>query len=722
MSKIKRTRKSEQAQHDQPGLIAQPVYPFTAIVGQEEMKLALILNVIDPLIGGVLIMGHRGTGKSTAVRALADLLPPILKVKNCPYGCDPNNPAWLCSDCVAKRRRGRLPVVSSAVPVVELPIGATEDRVCGTLNIERALTTGVRAFEPGLLAQANRGFLYIDEVNLLEDHLVDLLLDVAASGRNIVEREGISISHPARFVLVGSGNPEEGELRPQLLDRFGLHTHVETITDVDARVQIIQRREQFDQNPTNFRAQMESQQEQLRQQIIQAQQLVGSVTIDPVRLRQIAQLCLQLGIDGHRGELTIMRAAKALAAFDGRTSVSDEDIRAVAPMSLRHRFRKDPLGEIDPGMRIERALDDCFQGAPREKSQAPNPKFPPAENPKHEIPNPERFGFRDSDLEFPSKRASDFEIRMSDFPRRGLAKPSRRRRTSALSHQHGRVVGTEPTKPQAGQIALTATLRVAAPAQPLRRHSRQERRLRIAPADLRWKRFRHRAGLLIIFVLDASGSMAANRIHQAKAAVIRLLQQAYIHRDQVALISFRHQSADIMLPPTQSVERAKRLIDALPVGGSTPLGAGLLAALALAKRADRRGARPAMMVILTDGRANVSSSGQPDVWGELERISASFVRERIPALVINTQSRFSLTGEVSKLAAWLNARYIHLPQPTAQTISDSVTRMVESARQELSQVRGPWSVIRDPQPLQGKSEGPEIRNVSDFEIRTGNFP
>lgn len=681
MPKPQRTRKPEQRRQEQRGLIAQPVYPFTAIVGQEEMKLALILNVIDPLIGGVLIMGHRGTGKSTAVRALADLLPPILKVKNCPYGCDPNNPAWLCSDCTAKRRRGRMSVVSSEVPVVELPIGATEDRVCGTLNIERALTKGVRAFEPGLLAQANRGFLYIDEVNLLEDHLVDLLLDVAASGRNIVEREGISISHPARFVLVGSGNPEEGELRPQLLDRFGLHTHVETITDVDARVQIVQQREQFDQNPTRFRAQMEPQQEGLRQRIIQAQQLIGSVTIESGRLRQIAQMCLQLGIDGHRGELTITRAAKALAAFHGRTSVSNEDIRTVAPMSLRHRLRKDPLGEIDPGLRIERALNDCF---PQERmdsmrtgggtdaswstvqSAHDSPTDASTITPPTESPSPTMNWTVDS-----SVRHAGREV-----------KPARQRHTRALSHRHGRMIGTELTKPQAGRVALTATLRVAAPAQPLRRSSPAQH-LQIMPADLRWKRFRHRAGLLIIFVLDASGSMAANRIHQAKAAVIKLLQQAYIHRDQVALISFRHQSADIMLPPTQSIERAKRLIDALPVGGGTPLSKGLLAAITLARRTHRYHTRPAMVVLLTDGRANVSSSGQSDVWPELEQIGASFAKERIPTLVINTQHRFSMTGEAGKLATLLNAQYIHLPQPTAQTISDSVAHTLKSVRQEL---------------------------------------
>lgn len=333
-------------------------------MGQADTKLALILNVIEPYLGGVLIMGHRGTGKSTAVRALADLLPFIDKVKGCIYGCDPASPAEFCSDCLTRKNgRSRLPAEPGPAPVVDLPLGATEDRVCGTLDIERALTEGVKAFEPGLLARANRGFLYIDEVNLLEHYLVDLLLDVAASGRNIVEREGISVSHPARFVLVGSGNPEEGELRPQLLDRFGLHCRITTITCIEARVEIVKRRERFERDPMSFREEWEPEQETLRSQIIVAKRLFGEVEISDEWLGSIAELCLRLGVDGHRGELTIMRAAKALAAFEGRPQVTPGDIRRVAVMALRHRLRKDPLGEIDAGARIERAVEQFANGS-----------------------------------------------------------------------------------------------------------------------------------------------------------------------------------------------------------------------------------------------------------------------------------------------------------------------------------------------------------------------
>ena len=351
--------------------IARLVYPFTAIAGQEEMKLALLLSVIDPHISGVIIMGHRGTGKSTAVRALADLLPPIKKMKGCVFGCDPDRGNELCQDCMRKvSSDGRAATERGAVPVVELPLGATEDRVCGTLDIERALVEGVKAFEPGLLARANRGFLYIDEVNLLDDHLVDVLLDAAASGRNVVEREGISVTHPSRFVLVGSGNPEEGELRPQLLDRFGLYTQVTTITDLDQRIEIVERRERFDDDPVAFHSEQASEQDALRRRITRAKKLLGRVEIDRTLLMQIAQLCVSLNVEGHRGELTIARSARAVAAFEGRTKATFDDARRVAVMSLRHRLRRDPLETVESGARIEQALVNISQGLAKTKPLA----------------------------------------------------------------------------------------------------------------------------------------------------------------------------------------------------------------------------------------------------------------------------------------------------------------------------------------------------------------
>ncbi|HHE33235.1 MAG TPA: magnesium chelatase ATPase subunit I [Chlorobaculum parvum] len=333
-------------------------FPFTAIVGQEEMKLSLILNIIDPRIGGVLVMGHRGTGKSTTVRALAEVLPLIDRVKGDIY--NRTTQQYIEMESGAKGapviKVSEVKLEKIPVPVIDLPLGATEDRVCGTIDIEKALTSGVKAFEPGLLAQANRGFLYIDEVNLLDDHLVDVLLDVAASGKNVVEREGISIRHPARFVLVGSGNPEEGELRPQLLDRFGLHARIITINDVEKRVEIVKLRREYDENPEAFIKKVARQQQKLQKEIVAAQKLLPKVSMDDSVLTDIARLCMALGIDGHRGELTITRTAHAYAALQGDTTVTMEHVRAIAGLCLRHRLRKDPLETVDAGEKIEREL------------------------------------------------------------------------------------------------------------------------------------------------------------------------------------------------------------------------------------------------------------------------------------------------------------------------------------------------------------------------------
>jgi magnesium chelatase subunit I len=336
---------------------ARVVFPFSAIVGQDEMKLALLIAAVDPAIGGVLVFGDRGTGKSTTVRALAALLPPMRAVAGCAFSCDPGRPAALCEACRASSRRV---AVSVPVPVIDLPLGATEDRVTGALDIERALAEGVKAFEPGLLARAHRGFLYIDEVNLLEDHLVDLLLDVAASGENVVEREGISIRHPARFVLIGSGNPEEGELRPQLTDRFGLAVEVRTPKDLPTRIEVVRRRDDFERNPRRFVAAWAREEAATRRRILAARKLLPKVRVTDATLEDTAKLCLALGTDGLRGELTLMRTARALAALEGDTAVTVAHLRRIAAPALRHRLRRDPLDEAVAGTRVERALAEVL--------------------------------------------------------------------------------------------------------------------------------------------------------------------------------------------------------------------------------------------------------------------------------------------------------------------------------------------------------------------------
>ena len=336
----------------------QPVFPFTAIVGQEEMKLALILNVIDPRIGGVIIMGDRGTGKSTTIRAIANLLPRIAVVENDPFNSHPSDFQLMSNDVkVAIENNISITTELISIPMIDLPLGATEDRVCGTIDIERALVDGIKAFEPGLLAKVNRGILYIDEVNLLDDHLVDILLDSAASGWNTVEREGISIRHPSRFVLVGSGNPEEGELRPQLLDRFGMHAEIRTVTDPKLRVQIVEQRSQFDNNPEEYIKMHHAKQKELKQAIIQAQELLNSVYIDEQLKLKISEVCGKLEVDGLRGDIVTNRAAKALCAFQGKTTVEIDDIQQVITLCLRHRLRKDPLEIIDSGLKVQKIFN-----------------------------------------------------------------------------------------------------------------------------------------------------------------------------------------------------------------------------------------------------------------------------------------------------------------------------------------------------------------------------
>ena len=334
-----------------------PPFPFSAVVGQDELRTALLLVAVDPSIGGVLAFGDRGTGKSTAIRALAALLPTIEVLAGCRYGCDPAAPATWCDECAASKLQPARKTRKVPVPVVDLPLGATEDRIVGALDLERALTRGEKAFAPGLLARANRGFLYIDEVNLLEDHLVDLLLDVAASGQNVVEREGLSVRHPARFVLIGSGNPEEGELRPQLLDRFGLSVEVRTPLDVATRVEVVRRRNAYENDPPSFLASWERQDTKLRRSIVAARNRLGATVVGDDALEDAAQVCMAVGTDGLRGELTLVRAARAKAALDNDPRVTRAHLRHVATMALRHRLRRNPLDETGSTARVERAID-----------------------------------------------------------------------------------------------------------------------------------------------------------------------------------------------------------------------------------------------------------------------------------------------------------------------------------------------------------------------------
>jgi magnesium chelatase subunit D len=705
-----------------------PVYPFTAIVGQEEMTLALLLNVIDASIGGVLIMGHRGTGKSTAVRALADLLPQIRRVRDCPYGCDPAVETNLCDACYERMSSDqKLPHELARVPVTELPLGATEDRVCGTLDIERALREGVKAFEPGLLARANRGFLYIDEVNLLEDHLIDLLLDVAVSGRNVVEREGLSIEHPASFRLVGSGNPEEGELRPQLLDRFGLHVEVRTSTDLDERVSIVERRDAFERDPAVFRARWEQEQEGLRRRLVRARKKVHQVTLARETLRRIAELCQELKIDGHRGELSIARAARALAAFEGRKSVSAEDVRRVAGMALRHRLRRDPLDQTGSSARVEQSLDKLFppdsdiegtaagKGERDENEPAPSSSGGDDGNGAggrakagRSADGARNDGTRNNDTRRDAPPALDALLPESSFEAETRAGNERgrsvrpvgktRRATTRLKSVHasrGRYSRAVATRTDGAKVALDATLRAAAlDAGNMSRDAgvsagsdtnAESVRVCIPTTQaLRYKRFARKAGTLFIFAVDASGSMALNRIAQAKGALIRLLRQSYIKRDRVALVSFRGAGAEVLLRPSGSAARAKRILDTLGIGGSTPLAAGLESALTVVRHARRQGDERIVLLLFTDGRANVplnvhgrqqGDAKQKFIEEELKAAGAALRQAGVTTIVVDTQNRFTSGGEGQRLAATIGGRYVHLsPTPSTTERFDSLMR------------------------------------------------
>ena len=654
-------------------------YPFTAIVGQEEMKLALILNLVDPLIGGVLIMGHRGTGKSTAVRALADLLPPIEVVTGCPYNCHPSDP---CSHCLTNKDRSSQSV---PVPVVELPLGATEDRVCGTIDIERALASGRKVFDPGLLARANRGFLYIDEVNLLEDHLVDLLLDVAATGRNRVEREGISVEHPASFVLIGSGNPEEGDLRPQLLDRFGLHTEVVTENYLKNRVDIVERRDAYDRDRAEFCESYAPEQQQLAKRITRARANLRKVVVPRAILEKIAQLCADLKVDGHRGELTMMRAARAVAAFDGRKSVNEYDVRAVSAMALRHRLRRDALDETATSEQIEQAVDEVLpRSAPKPPDQREADK--PDETPDreddstpsgydpafHQPPSPSRSrnGGRPNKKEGPSPPAVENRSRQSQLEEQLQPKDRRQTRSktrrsagakAAIQQLRGRYTRSVHFKEAGARVAVDATLRAMV----------AQNRATLTPvssAALRYKLLKNKQGTLFIFAIDASGSMAANRIARAKSTILKLLRKSYLNRDSVAIVSFHGMDANLDLPPSRSILRARRVLDSLRMGGSTPLGAGLVTTIELIKLVgDKFG--DTVVLLFTDGRSNVPlrrnglnvrALRHLKIEGELRELNAALKKTRARVIVVDTQKEFESSEETRRLAQVLQAQFVKL--------------------------------------------------------------
>ena len=653
-------------------------YPFAGIVGMADLKLALLLNAVSPAIGGVLVRGEKGTAKSTMVRGLAALLPPVPVVPGCPYSCDPAAsdpacPAGPHADAEPQLRR---------VTLAELPVGATEDRLTGSLDIERVLTAGTTAFQPGLLAAAHRGVLYVDEVNLLHDHLVDLLLDAAALGVNYVEREGVSVRHASRFLLVGTMNPEEGELRPQLLDRFGLTVQVTASQDPAERAEVVRRRLAFEADPAGFITRFSEDTAALAGQVAAARARLPGVDLPDGALRQICAVCGAFGVDGMRADLVTARTAIALAAWHGRDAVTEEDIRTAARLALPHRRRRDPFDA--PGL-DEQALDEALREASSESDpgpEPPDPRGPDPRGPDDPDDGPDGGpggpgGLPDASTPQSSQQshqltepppsapvppAAPFRARLLTVPGVGEGAPGRR---SAARGPFGRTVAARLPQGRPFALHLPATVRAAALrgprdtgpgsiAAPAGRGAAPL--LRPTPADLREAVREGREGNLVLFAVDASGSMAARqRMRAVKGAVLSLLLDAYQRRDKVGLVTFRGTGAELALPPTSSVEAAARRLASLATGGRTPLAAGLArAARVLAAERLRDPRRRALLVVVTDGRATSGSDA------DLARAAALLAGTA--SVVVDCEASVLRLGLAERLAAQLGATLLGMDE------------------------------------------------------------
>ncbi|MFI9615939.1 putative cobaltochelatase [Streptomyces sp. NPDC052023] len=653
-------------------------FPFTAVVGQDDLRLALLLNAVSPAVGGVLVRGEKGTAKSTAVRALSALLPEVAVVPGCRFSCDPAAPDPACPDGPHEPGAG----IHRPARMVELPVGASEDRLVGALDIERALAEGVKAFEPGLLADAHRGILYVDEVNLLHDHLVDLLLDAAAMGASYVEREGVSVRHAARFLLVGTMNPEEGELRPQLLDRFGLTVEVAASREPDLRVEVVKRRLAHDADPAAFAGRWAAEESAVRARIAAARELLPSVLLGDGALRQIAATCAAFEVDGMRADIVMARTATALAAWAGRTEVLAEDVRQAALLALPHRRRRNPFDA--PGL-DEDKLDDTLQEFAdppgSDEDDDPDPDGPgggpgggggqPEAGPQGgERARPEEPGEGEPAPAGPGEQSAvragePFRTKALSVP--GIGEGAAGRRSRART-EHGRTTGARRPQGALTKLHLAATVRAAAPHQ--RARGRSGRGLVVRRDDLRQATREGREGNLVLFVVDASGSMAARqRMGAVKGAVLSLLLDAYQRRDKVGLVTFRGAGADVALPPTSSVDAAAVRLESLPTGGRTPLAAGLLKAhdVLRVERLRDPGRRPLLLVV-TDGRA----TGGPEPVANAGRAARLFGADGVASVVVDCESGPVRLGLAGQLAAELGGTAVTLDELRADAIAGLV--------------------------------------------------
>jgi magnesium chelatase subunit D len=673
------------------------IYPFTAIVGQTRLKQALLLNAVNPAVGGVLIRGEKGTAKSTAVRALAALLPDIRVIRGCPFNCDPERPDELCEACRDEETRHQIDM--RRIRVVTLPLNATEDRVAGGIDFGQAVRSGMRCFSPGVLTMAHRGILYVDEVNLLDDHIVDIILDAAASGRNRVEREGISITHASRFILVGTMNPEEGELRPQLLDRFGLCVETTSETEPELRTELMLRREAFDLDPTGFHLQYEKDNADVARQILAGRDLLPQVSL-PSHLRGlIAEICTENHVAGHRADLVMEQAARALAAVNGRLTVTVEDIREVSALALVHRKRDaappPPPPEHDhehdpPPENAQNEEQENPEETPPEPQQEPEAAQAP---PTEESAPPEQDAENDTDAQPSEQNQPDsamerifdvgetFKVKKFASPKdRVFRRGSGRRSRTRIAQKQGRYVKSTLDH-KSGDIALDATLRAAAPYQ-LRRKNGNGNGLAVSlkPEDIREKIREKRVGNVLLFLVDASGSMGARgRMTASKGAIMSLLLDAYQKRDRIAMVSFRRDQAVVNLPPTTSIELAATLLKELPVGGRTPLSAGLAKSYEVLRNILLREptARP-IVILITDGKSNMAL-GEAKPLDEAVLLAERLASDaRIRFIVVDTESRGLVRfGMAQKLAGAMDAQYFQIEDLKADTLINIAKESVQ---------------------------------------------
>ena len=667
-------------------------YPLSAVVGMDDLRLALLLSSVAPEAGGVLVRGEKGTAKSTAVRALAALLPPVSVVAGCRFRCDPAAPDLGCPDGCAVRSEGPPGATSRPARLVELPVGASEDRLLGSLDLERALTAGQRAYEPGLLAGAHRGILYVDEVNLLPDHLVDVLLDAAAMGRVHVERDGVSVSHAARFVLVGTMNPEEGELRPQLLDRFGLAVDVRASREPEERVEVVRRRLAFDADPAGFAAAWRDAEQELADRVVAARGRLPGVVLSDGALRRIAALCAAFDVDGMRADLVVARIARAHAAWCGRDEVSVDDIRVAARFALPHRGRRDPF---DPAGLDEQRLDEALDAAEAAAAHEPDGRSPGHDEPdgrsaERDEPEPALGAAAEGDPDpapddpdpeggpprgpgggqrLPTPAGATYRVRTLRVDGVGEGTPGRRSRALGPS---GRVVAARPATSgrhrSSGGVHIPATLTAAAPHQQARGRSGAGLVLR-AP-DLRLAVREGRESNLVLFCVDASGSMAARRrMTEVKAAVLSLLLDAYQRRDRVGLVTFRGSTAQLALPPTGAVELARTRLEGLPTGGRTPLSEGLrLAHTVITTERLREPTRRPLLVVVTDGRHTAGT--------DPSHVASALARRDVRSIVVDCESGPVRLGLAGRLAAYLEGDVVRIDGLRGGGIAGGLTGLV----------------------------------------------